>query len=798
MNKGTSFLRSFILFVIFCIPTSVGLLSPEDIYSLDYSCLPDSYCMTPGGITNGVWRESGYVCSKALQTYKCEGTDSKCSGQATYYFTLSECMERKNPQYQGCCSALPVNPCEECTLGDCPAPLTNTGEEEYKLIDYRVCNNKGDCEKDKKYGDCYENRNDIPTPEEVNVNPDSDDITPLGCQSSSYTGTEINNPINMTTLFTDTDGASDIEAIYVWLKTDTATPSTPQYINSTASSSTARTFTTNSWGFMMHKEGSSWVPYIINRDTEWVKASYTNGSFAIKGPSSQNMVFVKINGVTTRGTNTIELNFDLDFNRIEDANKVADGNYNLFTMVNDVFGFTPYDNYPSTVTKIGDYFNPGQIRSYDSWVDSNKNWYIDFSPPGVNIGNIETGNKTNITFSTNINDAVSLYAFVSNVYASTGVNDMYPISEISVVRNPAVGTVSTTSPYTLVNYNEDIHKSNNLLNASLAKIVNIGVSNINLSVGMNIDANREQSLLYVVTAFDQACNFRSSSVSEDIEDWIVTYGGLVYSSGGVFFAAKDLAPEVVWDSIALLGRIPEEYSEITSEMYASDNIIGEKLLKRDSETRSYSISNFTGYRVIDFYKDIKTTFERRELGISNLVERIPTPPGSTLVGNLGGGSIKVMDVQGDLTVGSPATAFNCNGNGIFFVKDNLIINGDITNGNLKGDACIFVVNGNVTINAGKNTGSAITLGYDQINAYILANGNVTITPDPNFDGLYINGGIQSLGDSGILMDRYLGLNYRTTHPAFVVDHNSKYGVLSTTLIGNPIDLVKVEVGFKPF
>lgn len=843
----------FTLFVVM-----VGFLFSNREMVFGYVCPAGTSCSTEGSITDSVYRpgcevwndddsaprclQYGCIISTRM-VYSCSGTDSNCIGQsAAYYYTYDNCINGIDPRYSYCCNGGSSGggescgcgtqecesydcectyigckrisdpsencyeyrcdttpPCIDCSLGSCPTPLTDTGSAEYILSNYRSCLKGGSCA-GMKYGDCYENPNAFPT-STINIYPVAGETTLLGCQSLTYSGTEINNPINMIATATDTNGESDIEAISVWLKTDTSIPNTPQYIDSTASSSTANTFTNNSWGFMMHKEGSSWVPYIVNRDVEWVKASYTNGRFAIKGPSSGNMVFVEINGVTPSGNN-VTLDFDLDFEGIAEANKVADGNYNLFTMVNDVFGFTPYDNYPSTVTKIGDYFNPGQIRSYNSWVDSTRNWSIDLTVPEANISEVTTEYPTYIKFRSSINDAVGLYGFVSNLYVSQDVEGQVPVTSIEVLeRTPALGTVTLAStPFSLPNYSEELENGStigNLANGFMAKATGIATEGESESVRVNIGTNREDSIMYFVTAFDMACNVGRDFSVYDIEDWIVTYGGLVYSAQGVHFVAKDIDDFTHWEGVSLLNRLNPLFADISSEMYG--NITSDySSLEKEETTNAYSIGQFSAYRVINFYKDIKTTFERRELGISNLVERIPTPPGSTLVGNLGGGSIKVMDVQGDLTVGSPATAFNCNGKGLFFVKDNLIINGDITNGNLKGDACIFVVNGNVTINAGKNTGSAITLGYDQINAYILANGNVTITPDPNFDGLYINGGIQSLGDSGILMDRYLGLNYRTTHPAFVVDHNSKYGVLSTKLIGNPIDLVKVEVGFKPF
>lgn len=844
--SGGKILRALSL-LLFLFLEIVSLISPANIYAeTTYNCHeeigPQSSCVLPGGYIEGFyyigWGENCYYYATRY-SWSCSGTDVACTeSRSRLYYKDDKCTD---DAHTGCCSTtgggssctpdcgraqcdwsvpncdcgyygckvgdgdIADNPscalCSEpsctdpvCTPPSCPAPLV-TNESDYYAGQTSCSNCKG-----TQTRSCYE----VPsTPPNSSIQILPGGSTVLGCSSNTHTGTEVNNPINMVATFNDPNGASDIEAIYVWLKTDTAIPNTPEYINSTASSSTARTFTTNSWGFMMHKEGSSWVPYIVNRDVEWVKASYTSGRFAIKGPSSQNMVFVEIKGVTTSGTNTIVLNFDLDFNGIADANKVADGNYNIFMMGNDVFGFTPYDNYTGGAqTMIQSLYSSGQIRFYNSWVDSTSNWSIDLTVPEANINEVTTEYPTYIKFSSSINDAIGLYGFVSNLYVSQDVDGQVPVDSIEVLeRTPALGSVAVAStPFSLLNYSdalEDGSTIGNLNNGYIAKATGIATSSESESVRVDIDTNREDSMMYFVTAFDVACNVARASTAYDIEDWVVTYGGLVYSAQGVHFVAKDIDNESHWDAISLLNRLNPLYADISSEMYGNMTNDYSSLGKEDT-TNAYSIGQFSAYRAIDFYKDIKTTFERRELSLSGLSERIPTPPGSLLTGNLGGGTIKVMDVQGDLTVGTSVTAFNCNGKGLFFIKENLIIDGDITNDNLKSDACIFVVDGNVIIKAGKNTGSDESLGYDQINAYILANGDVTIISDSNFDGLYINGGIQSLGDNGILMDRYLGLNYRTTHPTFVVDHNSKYGVFSTTLIGNPIDLVKVEVGFKPF
>ena len=810
-----------------------------------YKCPAGTSCSSVGSITEQVFRRKcdswtptdpptcvqyGCYSSNRIE-YSCSGTDNDCTGQSeTYYISHDNCMNGYDPLHSYCCNSgsgggeenecgcgtqecestdcectyigckrisdpeencyvhkcdSPV-PCIDCNLGNCPAPLTNRGSEAYKLSNYRSCMRGGSCA-GMKYGDCFEVPSVQPT-SSLQILP-SGDATRLGCTSSTHTGVEVNSIIRIESTHTDPNGANDIEALYVWLKTGSTIPATPQYIDSDNSSrQEGRTYTRNSYGFMMHKEGANWVPYIPSQvgggNDKWVRANYSGGRFAIKGTSSRDMVYVQINGVVSSG-NSITLNFHLDFRNISVANRVQEGTYNIFVMANDVFGFTPYDNYGPGVKKIGDYFFPEQIRFYRNWTDSLRDWIKDFTRPHVNTSPGEVTGPRRIKFNWNIGDLRSLFALVGNIYVSDGVTQSDNITNVVLI---SPGSRTVVSPYLPQQQGSSI--IGDMRGSYLAKSVGIRGISSNGNLEMSIGGNREGSLIFYLTAFDSACNYNQSYSMYNVEDWIITYGGLVYSSTGVDFAVRKVG-EGTWGAVNLLNRIRPSFADISSEMYGNA-LSNPSALSKSNITRSFSISPFTGYRPVDFYQDIKNTFERREVGIEGLTRLNPNT--ASLIGSLGGGTIKVLDRNGNLSVGD-ANPFICDGKGMFFVNGDLTINNRILNSNYNRDACIFVVSGDVIINQGANSSGGL-IGYDEINAYILTNGSVTVSTDVNFDGLYISGGIKSLG--GIDIDRYLGLNYRDTHPLFVVNHHSKYGILSGVLIGNPIDMVKVEVGFKPF
>jgi hypothetical protein len=142
----------------------------------------------------------------------------------------------------------------------------------------------------------------------------STDPTARGCISSTHTGLDMNNPISMRSTHRDANGANDIEAIYVWLKTTTDIPNTPAYIDlNNDSGQTGRVYTNSSYGFLMHKEGNSWIPYITSLQSDptlnkWIRVSYNNNRFAIKGPNGQNIAEVVVSSIVPQGDTVV---FDL-------------------------------------------------------------------------------------------------------------------------------------------------------------------------------------------------------------------------------------------------------------------------------------------------------------------------------------------------------------------------------------------------------------------------------------------------------------------------------------------------------
>lgn len=846
MMKNWSYIKN----VLFVLSLLLGIfVFSEKVYA--YPCPVGMSCSPYGSINGGVWVGYGEgnnrVCWERdgyTIRYSCSGTDANCEGGVWYWRNEGDCMTQDNAEFAGCCGGpggggggqecgcgsqqcentpgcectfygckMPdggncaeysCNTCDDgpCTPASCPAPLI-TEQNDY-LAGTTSCSNCAG----SNSRNCYE----VPSASPIS----SIEVFPtgvannMGCVSMTHTGMNMNRTIRMRSAHTDPDGAGNIEAVYVWLKNQPEAPNTPKYIDLDSNSGqTGRVYTNWSYGFMMHKEQNGWVPYIPSlqdnaNNNKWIKADYSGARFGVKGPSGQNIVEVVVNSVTSQG-NTVLFDFNLDYRNIPSGNLPQEGIYNIFVMANDEFGFTPYDNYTNGAQDMIDdtYPNNEQIRFYDRWTDSTRDWLYDFTSPTVDNMTSQVEYPTYLQYSWSSNDISSngaggLYALVTNAYISDGV----PLTETDTISETlltarGIKTIAP-QPYTLSYTPQNINLIGNLNSAYLAKSVGVNAPSDLQAVRVNTRSNREGSLIVYATAFDNACNYGAFHNLYNLEDWIITYGGLMYSENGVEFTAKNVVESTLWDPFPFLRKITPLHADITSELFSGNTAVRSTILDklvRTTELRSYAINPFSAYKTINFYTDLKSTFERRELGISG-VQRIPNT--SSLIGNLtnyGTGEVNVLDRSGNLTVGNN-NVFNCNGRGVFFVSGNLIIQNGITNSNRNKDACLFVVGGNVIINSGSNKSSPTSMGYDEINAYILVDGNVTINADTSYDGLYINGGIHSR--DGMTMNRYLGINYRNTYPALIVDHHSKYGLFSSLLLGSPVDMVKTEVGFKPY
>jgi hypothetical protein len=608
--------------------------------------------------------------------------------------------------------------------------------------------------------------------------------TTSGGINNSITGA--NQPYIVETSFRDSNLRGDIEAMSVWF-TSGGAPATPLYVDTDGNSGLApKSGNNSSWGFMLHKEGTSWVPYVVHIDgvnDKWVRAQTTGtGGFYVPSYTDNSRLALITPSVTDGDAYTKILRFSV--NMYPTTSPLAKNTtYNVFTMSHDVFSFTPYDNYPATVTNIGAYWQPEQLRYPRQWVDTTKDWRLDLQSPTVNSFS-SVLNNTQVQASWTVSDtaatgdtASGVYAVVINAYRPAGSAAMQPI-------------IINSTPYNVPELPTDVAQTAGYLDPTRYAYRASTSGSLTIDLGTNTSG----TLILYLTVFDNAGNIARSQLSSafDFRDWIITQGDIFYSSTGIDSPVKAITPDTAWSTTKLSGLFTPSTSDISSELYAVGNASGNKLIKSGTN-KSYAIQNYINpLGSASLYTTYKESFDERKDTISNLT-RISTSP---LAGSLGTSCNPPNFCYGEYTTLTVNSNFICNGRAIFFVSGNLTINPNITNTNANRDACIFIVGGNVTITAG----GLSTSNYDEINTYIIADGRITISADSNGDGLLVKGGLvsKSLTTPSILINRHLAIARRSIYPVLAVSAHPKYQYLSKIFVGTPLNVVIGEVGFKGY
>lgn len=139
---------------------------------------------------------------------------------------------------------------------------------------------------------------------------------------------------------------------------------------------------------------------------------------------------------------------------------------------------------------------------------------------------------------------------------------------------------------------------------------------------------------------------------------------------------------------------------------------------------------------------------------------------------------RAFEVPANLVVNSGTI---CDMQAIVFVAGNLTINPDITNATNQ-SACLFVVRGNIGILQGQTKTTNIDINssnlaqYDRVEAFLLANGNITVPEDTGaanrkWDGLVING---SLVANNITVRRDINNIGNRLQPALVINYDARF------------------------
>ena len=742
-----------------------------------------------------------------------------------------------------------------------PLTNTNIVNPNLILNDFKECTNDCNVKPPEDQDDCYETESPQPT-EELIKNIYSSTLNHYGFNSTTHTGDRLdgdlgtklgflndpfvgalnNKRITMTAKYTDINGADDIEGMFVWFRGEQYTEEelgTPLYISETAD---PRASANDSWGFMLRRMGSSWQPYVPSYNGGNAFWTSTSGNiFSIDGTNGEKMVEVTIIGNPMQSGNTVSMEFSLRFSD-DNGNlfpgNVSEGLYKIYLMGLDKFSFTPYDNYDIDYgnfwskgfkyygqTDLSPFWQDNQLRYKAeqeqlyarAWSYTEKTWTIDRTHPTLETSVTISGNS--IILGWEASDDRSLYAIVGNIFTAGEY-------EKTITVRTSTGGVSLHNPATFKLNSEDngvdLNKIGilNTMNVSLFQVnPNISSSQHSGSVTLDINHDAQDFLYFYITVFDDAGNiFQGEEIKLDLNDWMATAGGLAYSDGGTSFTVKDL-DGVIWSGTlppsnygSNPGLIPPDVN-FTSEMWGENSDYPISFVPR-SPLNSYSLSRFTGIKLEkdNYYTLLLDSYEKNKKNLGdNVTERINIGIFSNAVSNYCSSEYCVFkyDSSSDVIINQ---GFACNKKTLMLINSDLIIQPPLKNSTSdtlsKINGCIFVVSGNVSIlDGGDASNNNTSFKYDKVNGYILADGQIIIedeeskrvpNTDPIIDGVYINGGLQSLGsDKSIVFNRYLRLQDRVKFPLLAIDLHPKYGILGEKFFGSKYLIQITELGVKP-
>jgi len=766
-------------------------------------------------------------CTKTTHTCdkedSCENPCTDTDGSTTESRTCYSCVDEL------------CDPITQCAgLGYTSSPT------DYPLIDIVNCNESINCETETKYGTCYETPSSGDQSVQVTIGSNISGSIPchrhmsrleklwkeligrvyayttetdLGFVNDSASGLKLNNPVPVEVIYSDTDGVNDIEALYYWMSKEGTTPTKPpQFLDEIGNS--PQTESDESFGFMVRRTGDDWtnadvyVPEIVETDNYWVPVGTWGEDFFIYGPNELPMVRIVNGDISVPSSDDIELSFDLEFIKeglgSEDLETVYEGTYDVLAMFNDEFGFTPRDNEPPNPT-----YGVYEIREYDNWTDTDLNWLVDLTKPAVDSLVVEVTGDTELGISWRVSDDESGIAnVVGNVYRDGNGQE------------------------TLVYLEEDPKEDREYIIPSLADSVVgyindgflwvLGESTSSQSGVYNVDISgiNDGSLDFYITVIDKAGNDKSLGNSFSVGPWMISKGGLLYSTGGTNVAVRllDLGGGEEWsdtlwhspsqEAIPDVEVFDSTLADLSTEVLSGNvdvlgglyNLVHSVPIEEGGVyNKSTMVLQNSGIARNNIYQVFKSRVEGQlsTIGAETITDTVFDVRASDYCSS----EYCVVKTEENITINS---GFVCDTRVLFLTSGNITIEPNITNDGST-DGCIFVSGGNITIEEGDYASSGnLEPLYDIVEGFFLADGTILIEAGDAGqevkDGLQINGGLVGFGGDtqSIIVERTMRLVYKVKYPTLAIHTDARYGKIALQFFGPERSVYKQEVGFKPF
>lgn len=681
-----------------------------------------------------------------------------------------------------------------CQPAQCPSGTSQTGGG--PLLATRTCtyNIEGQCttqggEKVCRTGQniryCYGTFTQPPviTEEEVIVDDPSLTTTTLGCFAQGLTGREVNNEMQARMTVTDPNGASDIRAFVIWLNTGGVPPTIP-----TRGSGTP-TVANNSYGFMVGYVNNQWrvfAPRLNGSTWSWVDSNSAGEGerVRIKGPGGRDMLVINDVSVSDTGANSRRLNARLEVlhsdSGISNWESVTTANYNVYAAALDVSRFFQGSN--NTLAQAPQYISKGT-------------WTIDLEPPTRESITQSIVNAQRLNVDWNFSDFSGIKRVVGNAQPTGEGTIVGPISNItSGVSNYEIGSTPQGS---------DRYSGSNLW----------GVNSLGQRVELlDIGDNEGDVFELLINPFDNACNTDDYIHNLGLGGpWIITKGGVVFSSGGFNMSVQNLegnqpiSPDPYFTGD--FGFIKDE-ADIGTEVVTSGS--SSQLLELihsaklgSSGVRGYQdANNRQGY----WFNELSRRFRSRNTSDPSKYTHVElgstTLSGATSDSSCVPGTSCVITVDGNLTVESN---FVCDTRAVFLVSGNINVSPNIS-ASSSNSGCMFVASGDIIIGEGEyQSGGSSYPKYDVIDGYFIAEGNIVIPEVDRArdvrDGLVVRGGLVALGTNearSIQLGRSLKLLDNNNFPTLAIHSDNRYMNFSVQVFGGYSETIKRDVGFKPW
>lgn len=614
------------------------------------------------------------------------------------------------------------------------------------------------------------------------------DITSMGCSSDYYTGKDVNNPLDINISSIDPNSINDINGVILWFHLKDSENPVPEVVSTSGEYSSS---SVENIGIMIRKNWGSWsstpIVYGINGSLDaWRVTRYeSDGSVKLKvrdGDSFANMA--SITDISVVSDTQVRFRFKLEF--IPNSISNPSGMYEVYATVLD------------------SYMASGNIVD-QSYMSRYFDWGIDLEDPeqekpeetilgpqrfDLDLSSLGTGSR--------ITDLV-LNGYRAGGFLTQDISLVNPsgYSDIRLEGLPDEDKIGVLGVLNSWHFN-------NLLG------LNTPQNGYDSKLTIDIGTNEGGSILMYSTVFDEGCNYNTREYNVDLNPWIATRGGVVYTQGSLGSDPKNLSEEQIAQSYGLGGGSTLRtftLSDILEKMNSGTELISSR---RESVSTLRSLAGVSSVRANFIYdsndrKDYWFEYYKKRFEVQRGKEGVLTE--FTTIGN-SVSSVCTGDncyyySESDIVIPS---GYSCDSNAIFISEGNITINPQVESSGDGIEGCIFLANNDIILPEDDSLPNSAIVRYEYMNGFLIAGDQVIVQPSSVEkivrNGIEIKGGVVAFGrdstDSvAFLIQRSLRL-FNRTNPSVVLVWDVRYGKLSEIFFGTEAPMYKQDVGFKVF